>query len=131
MTKEDYVSLDCAKLLKGKGFKEPCLAYYFDDEFMLVSSPWRGENIESLRQNTYLENSIDAPTLHEAQTWIRQNYLINIVICCNWDRANKYFYAMNICQDDCNVDMKCKDTYPTYESALNAGIIEALKIIGE
>ena len=34
MNKEDYVSLEVAKLLKEKGFDEDCMAFYTRDGFV-------------------------------------------------------------------------------------------------
>lgn len=129
MTQEDFVSLECAKLLKEKGFDEPCLAYYLGSEFNWTYSEEPCQNMNEIALNFDAEGFCNAPTLYEAAKWLRQRYLINIIVCCSWGKKDKYSYAMNINQDDCNVDMKCKDQYPTYESALDAGIIEALNLI--
>ncbi len=129
MNKEDFVSLECAKMLKEKGYNEPCLGYYFKSDFMFKVEPYRGADVNALYEVPISPDDINAPTLYEAAKWIRQHCLINIIVCCNWGKIDKYSYAMNINQDDCNVDMKCKDKYQTYESALSAGIVEALKMI--
>lgn len=64
---EEYVSLESAKLLKEKGFVEGSQAFYDlskNGEFVIQTS---------LYVNGLDERFIEAPTLWEAQKWIRDN----------------------------------------------------------
>lgn len=75
MTKERYVSFDTAKLLKEKGFDEPCKTYYQDERF-----------VDDVCTKYYQWNSkspfeqISAPTHQMAMEWLRNTYHIHIVI---------------------------------------------------
>ena len=69
---EDYVSFETAKLLKEKGFNEPCLKQYYNNgELSNVS-------IEA-KYNT-IDNQVSAPTLQMAMKWLREVYDIDISI---------------------------------------------------
>lgn len=72
MITEDYVSFETAKLLKNKGFNEPCHSSYKKGVFSLNS--YIMSNIE------FNNNAISAPTLQMAMKWLREvhNYLILI-----------------------------------------------------
>lgn len=123
MEKEDYVSLQVAKLLKEKGFNEICSAAYSIED----------ENINPLFYGTfqnygdgYVAGHIAAPTLYEAANWLRENYNIHVTI--DFDESQLWGYSIQECND--------KDSFITndslfnsYEEALDAGIIKALKMI--
>lgn len=69
---EDYCSFEVAKLLKEKGFNEPCLKQYYNNgELSNVS-------IEA-KYNT-IDNQISAPTLQMAMKWLREVHGINLNI---------------------------------------------------
>ena len=70
MITEDYVSFDTAKLLKEKGFNEPCLKQYYKNGSLSDVS------IEA-RYNT-IDNQVSAPTLQTAMKWLREVH--NIVV---------------------------------------------------
>lgn len=104
MNKEDYVSLEVAKLLYQKGFKINC---------------------------NYLWNAGTlCPTLYEASKWLRENHNIHIDVKCS-----AYCKPLNRCDYICEIfalsSHQFIDTgiYHKYEEALNAGILEAFKLI--
>ena len=66
MNKEDYVNLEVAKLLKRKGFNELCLYFYTDDE---DDTLW--DAIDEMENINLGGNEFSAPTLYEAQKWLR------------------------------------------------------------
>jgi hypothetical protein len=79
MIKEAYVSFETAKLLKEKGFNEPCKDFY------------RKENEEWLHRNTYeynyfnlqmprWEDCYSCPTLQMAMKWLREEKRTSIII---------------------------------------------------
>lgn len=78
--KEDYVSLETAKLLKEKGFNEPCLSHFWSEE--------NGNNIEYtdvLFTYTQLyDGDILRPTHQMVLKWLREKHkiAINIRIAC-------------------------------------------------
>ena len=85
MITEDYVSFEIAKLLKEKGFNEPCLKQYYNNgELSNVS-------IEA-KYNT-IDNQVSAPTLQMVMKWLRKVHNIHIEL--NWDKGNQ-LYSFNI-----------------------------------
>jgi hypothetical protein len=75
MITEDYVSFETAKLLKEKGFDEPCQFLY--------SSKYKPEgdfvgNFNARKNSEINEASCSAPTLQMAMKWLREVY--NLVI---------------------------------------------------
>ena len=121
---EDYVSLEVAKLLKEKGFDLPCQAFYDNDGARIVS-PVHTVNDE-------LEDSdIACPTLYMAQKWLRVEKDIHIMI----DVCASGYYAVlwktNGTFIKTLVDKGPNDggVWDAYEGALQAGILESLKLI--
>ena len=69
MITEDYVSFECAKLLKEKGFDEPIQYFYKFDSKEL----YRG----TVFTNTQIGDKFyNAPTLQMAMKWLREKYYI-------------------------------------------------------
>lgn len=78
MITEDYVSYEVAKLLKEKGFDEPCLYYYKDgiyykDGVLMFSPSLRG-------RNSYQTDTYSAPTHQMAMKWLREVHNIDIEV---------------------------------------------------
>ena len=63
MITEDYVSYEIAKLLKEKGFNEPCF-YYYKDGVLMFSPILKG-------RNSYQTDTYSAPTHQMAMKWLR------------------------------------------------------------
>lgn len=124
MEKEDYVSLEVAKLLKEKGYNELCNSSYF-----LHDGNWifqYGNNQNKLND----ENWLSTPTLYDAQKWLRENHNIHLHVLCT-----SYCKPLNRCDYRCeifapSIRQFC-DTqiYHTYEETLNEGILNALEFI--
>lgn len=124
MEKEDYVSLEVAKMLKEKGFDIPCLSQYTRS-----GSIWNCQEPENFNESEYCYSR---PTLYEAQKWLRRKHNIHIKIdncACGYEwflyKANNGTYISDSVWSGPNSG-GCWDTY---EEALNAGILEALKLI--
>lgn len=84
MITEDYVSFEVAKLLKEKGFDEPCLMCYTYDKKLGNYGQY----------NSYKNSevfSLTAPTLQMAMRWLREVHNVLIVI----DRGED-FYAWQL-----------------------------------
>lgn len=66
MITEDYVSFETAKLLKEKGFDEPCLSYFWSEgiDTSYTETPFT--------QNNMYEGQILRPTLQMAMKWLRE-----------------------------------------------------------
>lgn len=136
-TKEDYVSLETAKMLKEKGFDLDCLAFYKDGEFRLVRSEWEGENIDTLAlQSRGLRLDRDnqgdalAPTLYEAQKWIliSKGIFVNPVIYL----TNKFGIMIRCVSIFSKINFQITNpNYPTFQQALDAGIRKVGELIRE
>lgn len=135
MNEEDFVTLEVAKLLKNKGFNKICDAGYFiaDGEIApLFFGTFRN------KEEGHVSGHIAAPTLYEAQKWLREkhNCYIQVTYEAYKTRVNYLvqvlFYEPN--DDDCWSNKstgKYGDNaeFDSFENALNFGISEALKRI--
>ena len=77
MITEDYVSFEVAKLLKEKGFDEPCQFLYF--------SKYKPEgdfvgNFNARKNSEINEASYSAPTIQMARKWVKENYKRHIEV---------------------------------------------------
>lgn len=120
-SKEDYVSLGVAKLLKEKGFDEPCLSQYTKS-----GTIWNCQEPENFNES---EGCFSMPTLYEAQKWLRDKHNIDIVVEPEIDENTdkKIGYCFDLYTDFPSVAYSL--LYTTYEEALNAGILESLKLL--
>ena len=123
---EDYVSFETAKLLKEKGFNEPCLKQYYNNgELSNVS-------IEA-KYNT-IDNQVSAPTLQMAMKWLREVHSATIIIDTNdrWlGEGNRFYWWRIYYKMGGRIEKKwysdpSKPTdilrYQTYEEACEAAI---------
>lgn len=80
MTKEDYVSLEVAKMLRKKGFEEICHAYWwqYKEETRLEIEDYRFSKIYLEARNSGYDDVWLAPTLYEAQKWLRNKHQLHI-----------------------------------------------------
>ena len=72
MIKEAYCSFEVAKLLKEKGFNEPCRAVY-EEEILRINTLCDYHNSE-------LSSYVCAPTLQMAMNWLREKGIECVVI---------------------------------------------------
>lgn len=83
MMKDYFVPYNIAVKLKEKGFKEKCVAHYFNDAFDYNICQFRGVNIEDLlysfnalseTNDLYdsYKNYVDAPTISQVLKWLRE-----------------------------------------------------------
>lgn len=113
---EELISYETAKLAKEKGFTENTCDYFskevennrtFSDAYNLPNY-----------HNSY-DDRFSAPTQSLLQKWLREVHNIDVRV------ANKYRYY-HLVKDQQYFD---RTTYDTYEQALEAGLLEALKLI--
>ena len=119
MNKEDYVSLEVAKLLKEKGYDEDCN--------ILVAEECWSFNKGKLTCVDKDREFCPLPTLYEAQKWlIGKAIYVSVDVygdgqwmptLCEFGREKYNFIPLDVSREK------------TYEEALNAGILEALKLI--
>lgn len=127
MNKEDYVSLEVAKMLKEKGYNEPC-----ETEINIYLGTWAYCDYDHVgtRNSNLSTNKASYPTLYEAAKWLREKHKIHLDVRCT-----SYCKPLNRCDYVCEVFallghiFSDTNVYHKYEEALNAGILEALKLI--
>ena len=116
MVKERYVSHEVAKLLKDKGFNEPCVGYY-SPEGKLKLLTYAETNSEWFKNTS-------APTQQMACDWLIENYKIYIDVSFV---SGKGFVGSicDISNPDNSLSMLDTKCYPNIEPVYN----EALKCI--
>lgn len=133
MIKEDYVSLDTAKILKNKGFNESCNSWY-NINGVIFNSEFKENHNNSFPK----EYRISRPTLYQAKKWLREKHNCYVQITYEaYKTGVNYlvqvlFYEPN--DDDCWSNKstgKYGDNaeFDSFEDALSFGILEALKRI--
>lgn len=122
MNKEDYVSLKVAKLLKQKGFDEPC-EYYISKN---TSQVFYKDRLKPFKKTGHI--IFPCPTLYEAQKWImKQNlYVYGDLYGTGW-----YWVVKNVVNGNmiCSLFDKSDKIFSNNQECLNAGFLKALKLI--
>jgi len=127
MNPEDYVSYPIALALKKAGFDWKCDRYYcaFDNEtdvrFWSIH-PAQSQNGLCTPQDTVVA---DAPTLAQAQKWLREKK--ELIILIGMTRINDWFYGIYDKNGKCLKDDG--NQRDSYEQAISAGIAAALELI--
>ena len=122
---DQLISFETAKLAKEKGFNIPVHGMY-------VEKGYEPQNYPEPNESAYNWNSrsgYSAPTQSLLQKWLREKHNIHFVI--------KIFYDSKLHKTTYTADPielgqgRTKRILPqdTYEEALEAGLIEALKLI--
>lgn len=88
MITEDYVSFEVAKLLKEKGFNEPCF-YYYKDGVLMFSPILKGRNL-------YQTDTYSAPTLQMAMKYLREVHHLYIDVGFGNDYKGEFLYMGDI-----------------------------------
>ena len=141
LSEKDYCDKDTCVALKKLGYKVPTSAYYMpnNNQLIFVSNSFRGGyaidcfySHNSFPKEIVTSKYIDAPTMWEAQKWLREEWGIHITI--------HYVYHLNEHVFGTTLRFMGKtlrdhgalyDTtkYSTYEEALLEGIKNAVKIL--
>lgn len=122
MKTEDFVSLEVAKLLKEKGYHEPCNSAYDRDGRI-----WDSKSGDKDYNEKYMW-AFSRPTLYEAAKWLREKGLFIEIYYYNEDY---YMYDILTIPEHDLIGLSDRPyiKYKSYEEVLNAGILEALKLI--
>ena len=121
---EDYVSFEVAKLLKEKGFDSHYSTLFYKNDKL--------EFYKEERKKYWLKvDEYAAPTLCMAQKWLRETKDIHIMIDIYASGYYAVLWKTNGTFIKTLVDKGPNDggVWNTYEDALNAGILETLKLI--
>lgn len=158
LTEKDYCDYETCVALKELGFSEPTLAYYhgflsskpllylvIDEDCM----PEDGVNVFDLLSNSnkYKDSkNIDAPTMWEAQKWLREEKEVYVTVIpeyndyrpvkgvkyrlevAHWKDYEFGYETIEWLDEEC---LHTIITFDSYEEALSEGIKEAVKILKE
>ena len=118
---ENYVTYEQAQELRNIGFNHKCICCYDENIFEItpVCSDYNSPN--------YRWNLISAPSLYEAQKWLREFKDIHIEIRYTINPHYEPWIGKVIRLD--NDDFVLTDTCDTYEEALSEYIDKAIEII--
>lgn len=152
--KEQLIEFETAKLVKEKGFNHPTLCFYGEDENVyLYDNPMYHNNNDSDKRDRW-----SCPTQSLLQRWLREEHDLTIQIIpegfdkntakTNWcylisrlsDKKTREDYLKGSLGQDGDLFLRpesinSKDWYlkenKTYEEALEKGLYESLKLIGQ
>ena len=152
LTEKDYCDYETCVALKELGYKVPTSAYYMPHhkDLIWVSNPFRGGYVtdcfyshNSLPKDVMTANFIDAPTLWEAQKWLREEKRISVEVdsCAGgyvWELCKAYHIdwfsggtTIYTEEDPNNPLLNDCGKYDSFEVALLEGIKAAVKILKE
>lgn len=123
MTPEDYVSYPLALALKKAGFDELCRDFYWtsDGTFKHTDAPVH-------KNSEHCTTMVAAPTLWQTQKWLREVKKWHIIVEPRiWEQQVYDFKLWHYYRGYENANRGFD--YPSYESALSAGIATALELI--
>ena len=132
LTEKDYCDYETCVALKELGYKVPTSAYYMpnNNQLIFVSNPLRGGYVidcfrshNSFPKNVMTSNYIDAPTMWEAQKWLREEK--GIMVYPIYDK-NTSKWVCSITNAD-SLESFNTMRFDSYEEALSEGIKEAIK----
>lgn len=138
---EKIISFETAKLAKEKGFldKENQTSHYNLStgkiEKVVVIAPIMNRSEESIKF-LFSDLCVKAPTQALLQKWIREVHNIEVIVFPKFRGDESKWYAYE-CLDMTKNDLEslkglCRgifELYPNHEDTLEAGLIEALKLI--
>ena len=128
---EDYVSFECANLLKEKGFDCSCISYYehFSSNVTLYSGMVQ-EWSDSFENHNSREDRFSRPTLQLAMKWLRDDKSIFTESrLCIGDMTDKGLYQFEVFEKT-DIDEYTHRGFvygQSYEEACEAAILYALK----
>ena len=136
---ETLVSYELAVLLKEKGFENKTY-YGYDSKKGLIEhyeylsyTPGEPQIFAVDFKKSWL---YQAPTLSEAQKWLREVHDIEVIPCPRYNNDNILYYCYEVIKpkmcsiEDLNKDMfrGTFDLFNTYEQALEEGLLQGLKL---
>jgi hypothetical protein len=119
--KEQLIEFETAKLAKEKGFEDPNNLAYYNETGEYKVAPWGA--IE--------EKEYSAPTQSLLQKWLRDVHNLHIAIypiTSHWEMDVRDCDMTKSVHSSPKLDIQNKH-FETYEQALEAGLLGALKLI--
>lgn len=120
---EQLVTINTAKLAKENGFDWKCMSQFNDDGTR--EDPEFDYGSPYMNFNSW---SISAPPQSLLQKWLRDVHRIHIEIKTPDDSTEKWHPSVHIIHEWGNKSNSNQEFY-SYEQALEAGLVEALKLI--
>lgn len=129
---EEFVTFETAKLLKEKGFDEPCMNYFTKEGFLgkeIIHSNWTDE--PCFNNAEYNDFVCTQPTQALVMRWLREVHniviVINIAPTCNSYYWFKVFtYSKN---NELQYTIHSEESYSTYEEACENAIKHCIRMI--
>ena len=145
LTKNDFCDYDTCVALKELGYNRGAYAYYFPnhkEDLIFNTHQMRGCSINEMLKgyNTYPKDVmgcefIDAPTMWEAQKWLREEKDIDVLIkleCKDvYSSLKHYSVYLSYIGSFIRRFQYLLDEFNSYEEALFEGIKIAVKILKE
>ena len=136
LTEKDYCDYDTCVALKELGYNRGAYAYYFPnhkEDLIFNTHQMRGCSINEMLKgyNTYPKDVmghelIDAPTMWEAQKWLREEKKLHITIFSQSQES--WQYRITKPHQKLEDGLHGED-FASYEEALSEGIKEAINHI--
>ena len=121
MIEEQFVSFDTAKMLKEAGFDVPCFNQYTDR-----GTVWHCDCPENFNIS---QCATSCPTQALAERWLREVYNVAIYSLYD-DDMEQWFYVVDAFTKNPVINgFQSGSEYDDYESAFEAGLREAIKLI--
>lgn len=121
MIREDYVSFETAKLLKEKGFDEPCECLYdTENNDVSIVNGWMDTSNSELEEKEFACYS--APTLQMAMKWLREVHKLYMYTA--FAGMEEVWFSRIYNKDK---HLKDLDDFNTYEEACETAIKYCLK----
>ena len=122
MIEESYVSFDTAKMLKEAGFDEVCNLFY-------VSG--KGDTCLMYERNSRLDKGqYSCPTQALAARWLRETHGFHVFAKRAYDYIlSRHTWGFWIQREKYDTALSLEIGFDSYETALEAGLQEAIKLI--
>lgn len=117
---EDFVSYDQAIKLKKLGFNIDCDYMYSEDKEL-----YKYDYTAKYYDTQSLNNDVPAPTLAQAQKWLRKEKEYSIEPTSI--SKNLWICTLTIFNKSTSLDIKTN--YSSYEEALSSGITKCIKLL--
>lgn len=121
---EDFVTYEQAEKLYDLGFDLKCIACYNEGEF-----EYTGE-YNNYNSGYYRYNIISAPTLTQAQKWLREVKKEHLIVNIDrWVTATPYRFEIYQETGEVLIHQYTQNDFSTYEEALMARISKLIEIL--
>jgi hypothetical protein len=124
--KDQLITLETAKLAKEKGFDTPT-PWYYHPRYGLHTAFWEEDGDDNSNHNSdeWADGYYSAPTQSTLQKWLREKHHLHVFSIREEDD-----WIFKYCEfSQGNKTREGRVQYATYEQALEAGLLEALRLI--